>query len=176
MKSFFENHPLVQAHNDEMETIKAKNYLHAVFGHQAEPLINELNGMPLPFWEFAERAARQEFGQEWIMKRVLDIKAAPEHEHLYMIDVSMLVLNYELNERIKRIAAYFEAPAHIRGVIGLSQSTSAAIKAFGESFARGASKWVMSVEAFRSTKLLQKHKRRKSPIERIKNKKPPRKP
>lgn len=174
MKSFFENHPLVQAHNEEVETIKAKNYLYAVFGQQCEPLINELNGTPLPFWKFAERAARQEFSQEWIIKRIIDIKTAPEHERPWMIDTALLALNYELHERIKKLADSFGVPVHVRGFIDLSkttQSVSTAIKAFGESFANELiGRLIMGSAANKPIGILAKHKRRKSPIERIKNK------
>lgn len=150
MKLFFENHPLVQQYNDEIAIIKAKNHLNAVFEERAKSLTDQLNGMPLQAWEFAQRAAAYGFSLEWIEKKITSVKSFEKHKREEALNIAMFELQI-----VKSIEAAATAMDVMKGQILAT--------------AKQIDRWNMSAGAFQGIRLLRKY--RKRPVQRIKKRK-----
>jgi len=154
MKLFFENHPLVQQYNDAIRIVEAENYLNAVFEDQAKSLTDELNGMPLQAWEFAQWAASQGFGLEWIKKQIARVKSLEEYQQEEALNIAMLAMAFELHFA-KSVENAATALSIMKGQILAT--------------AKQVDRWNMSAGAFQGIRLLRKYKKR--PIQRVKKRK-----
>lgn len=145
MKLFFENHPLVQQHNDQIRIVKAENYLNAVFEERAKSLTDQLNGMPLQAWEFAQKAASHGFSLEWIKKKITEVKSLEEYQQGEALNIAMLVMAFELRF-VKSVENAATALSIMKGQILAT--------------AKQIDRWNMSAGAFQGIRLLRKYRKR----------------